>query len=84
MFAFVQRILDWFKSLFWKEEMELTLVGLQNSGKTTFVNLIASGQFVEDTIPTVGFTMRKITKGGVTIKVTMGECRSVVLCRDSI
>jgi hypothetical protein len=41
MFAFFQRILDWFKSLFWKEEMELTLVGLQYSGKTTFVNVIA-------------------------------------------
>lgn len=41
MFAFVQRILDWIKSLFWKEEMELTLVGLQYSGKTTFVNVIA-------------------------------------------
>jgi ADP-ribosylation factor-like protein 8 len=69
MFGFVQRILDWFKSLFWKEEMELTLVGLQNSGKTTFVNLIASGQYSEDMIPTVGFNMRKITKGNVTIKV---------------
>lgn len=41
MLAFFQRILDWFKSLFWKEEMELTLVGLQYSGKTTFVNVIA-------------------------------------------
>ena len=41
MFQFLQRILDWFKSLFWKEEMELTLVGLQYSGKTTFVNVIA-------------------------------------------
>lgn len=41
MFALVNRILDWFKSLFWKEEMELTLVGLQYSGKTTFVNVIA-------------------------------------------
>lgn len=41
MLAFFQRILDWIKSLFWKEEMELTLVGLQYSGKTTFVNVIA-------------------------------------------
>ena len=32
---------DWIKSLFWKEEMELTLVGLQNSGKSTFVDVIA-------------------------------------------
>ena len=43
MIAFFNRILDWFKSLFWKEEMELTLVGLQYSGKTTFVNVIAVG-----------------------------------------
>lgn len=41
MLALFQRVLDWFKSLFWKEEMELTLVGLQYSGKTTFVNVIA-------------------------------------------
>uniref|UniRef100_T1J463 Phospholipase A2-like central domain-containing protein n=1 Tax=Strigamia maritima TaxID=126957 RepID=T1J463_STRMM len=69
MLALINRILDWFKSLFWKEEMELTLVGLQYSGKTTFVNVIASGQFSEDMIPTVGFNMRKITKGNVTIKL---------------
>ena len=84
----IHKMLDWFKSLFWKEEMELTLVGLQHAGKTTFVNVIASGQFnevedilraeqdkivkyftVQDMIPTVGFNMRKITKGNVTIKL---------------
>ncbi|KAL7891784.1 hypothetical protein AOLI_G00012600 [Acnodon oligacanthus] len=69
MLALINRFLDWFKSLFWKEEMELTLVGLQYSGKTTFVNVIASGQFSEDMIPTVGFNMRKVTKGNVTIKI---------------
>ncbi|KAJ7376568.1 ADP-ribosylation factor-like protein 8B [Desmophyllum pertusum] len=69
MLAFFRGILDWIKSLFWKEEMELTLVGLQYSGKTTFVNVIASGQFSEDMIPTVGFNMRKVSKGNVTIKV---------------
>jgi len=41
MLTFFNKIIDWFRSLFWKEEMELTLVGLQNSGKTTFVNVIA-------------------------------------------
>ncbi|XP_055338371.1 uncharacterized protein LOC129588232 [Paramacrobiotus metropolitanus] len=69
MMSMLNRFLDWIRSLFWKEEMELTLVGLQNSGKTTFVNVIASGQFTEDMIPTVGFNMRKITKGNVTIKL---------------
>ncbi|ROI16277.1 ADP-ribosylation factor-like protein 8B [Anabarilius grahami] len=69
MLALFHRLLDWLRSLFWKEEMELTLVGLQYSGKTTFVNVIASGQFNEDMIPTVGFNMRKVTKGNVTIKI---------------
>ncbi|XP_034442523.1 ADP-ribosylation factor-like 8Bb [Hippoglossus hippoglossus] len=69
MLALINRLLDWFRALFWKEEMELTLVGLQYSGKTTFVNVIASGQFSEDMIPTVGFNMRKVTKGNVTIKI---------------
>jgi len=70
MLSMINRILDWFRSLFWKEEIELTLVGLQSSGKTTFVNVIASGQFTEEgSIPTVGFNMRKITKGNVTIKL---------------
>lgn len=41
MLRLVNRFLDWIKSLFWKEEMELTLVGLQFSGKTTFVSVIA-------------------------------------------
>ena len=41
MMSLINRVLDWIRSLFWKEEMELTLVGLQNSGKTTFVNVIA-------------------------------------------
>lgn len=44
MLALINRLLDWFRSLFWKEEMELTLVGLQYSGKTTFVNVIAVRQ----------------------------------------
>jgi len=66
---FFNSVLEFFKSLFWKQEMELTLVGLQNSGKTTLVNVIASGSFTEDMIPTVGFNMKKVTKGNVTIKL---------------
>jgi len=67
--SLVDSVINWFRSLFWKQEMELTLVGLQNSGKTTLVNVLASGQFNEDMIPTVGFNMKKITKGNVTIKL---------------
>ena len=49
--------------------MELTILGLQNAGKTTLVNLLATGDFTEDRIPTVGFNMRKVQKGGVTLKM---------------
>merc|ERR1719163_2686710 len=65
----VDQMISWLQALFFKQEMELTLVGLQNSGKTTLVNVIATGGFSEDMIPTVGFNMRKVTKGKVTIKL---------------
>ena len=44
-------------------------VGLQNAGKTSFVNVVSGGDFVEDMIPTVGFNMRKVTKNKVSIKM---------------
>jgi ADP-ribosylation factor-like protein 8 len=52
-------------------EMEITLVGLHQSGKTTLINVIANGpsNYKEDTIPTVGFNMKKITKGGIVMKL---------------
>lgn len=49
--------------------MELTILGLQNAGKTTLVNLLATGDFTDDRIPTVGFNMRRVQKGGVTLKI---------------
>ncbi len=55
--------------MFFQQEMELTILGLQNAGKTTLVNLIATGDFSDDRIPTVGFNMRKVQKGGVTLKM---------------
>jgi ADP-ribosylation factor-like protein 8 len=58
-----------FRSLFFKKEMELSLIGLQNAGKTSLVDTIATGAFHEDMIPTVGFNMRKVAKGSVTIKL---------------
>jgi small GTP-binding protein len=65
----VEWLLEKIRSLFFQQEMELTLVGLQNAGKSTLVNVIANGSFSEDLIPTVGFNMRKVTKGKVTIKL---------------
>lgn len=62
-------LLGWLRSLFFQQEMELSLIGLQNAGKTSLVNAIATGGYSEDMIPTVGFNMRKVTKGGVSIKL---------------
>ncbi|XP_076938098.1 ADP-ribosylation factor-like protein 8c [Bidens hawaiensis] len=64
-----ESFLNWLRSLFFKQEMELSLVGLQDAGKTSLVNSIATGGYSEDMIPTVGFNMRKVTKGKVTIKL---------------
>ncbi|ONK76249.1 uncharacterized protein A4U43_C03F25590 [Asparagus officinalis] len=36
-------------------EMELSLIGLQNAGKTSLVNVIATGGYSEDMIPTTAF-----------------------------
>lgn len=64
-----ERFLDWIRSLFFNKELELTILGLQNAGKSTFVNVLATGQFDEDTIPTIGFNFRKLKKGKVEFKM---------------
>lgn len=56
-------------SWFFQQEMELTILGLQNAGKSTLVTVISGGDFSEDRKPTVGFNMRKVTKGRVTLKL---------------
>jgi len=65
----IDQFLNWLKSLFWKKQLELTLVGLQNSGKSTLLNRLANGEFSEIMMPTVGFNMRKVSKGNVNIKL---------------
>ena len=123
------------RSLFFKEEMELSLIGLNAAGKTSLVNVIAvsvpppallrarlrdsrraplvarvrvvawprlvcarvavagaerglrlepraqTGAFSEDMIPTVGFNMRTVTKGNVSIKARHVPCRARCLVR---
>ena len=69
MFEWFQRLLDWLRSLFWKQELEITLLGLEGAGKTTFVNVLTTGVFHEDMQPTIGFNMKHIQKGRVKIKI---------------
>ncbi|KAL0219013.1 hypothetical protein P9112_004666 [Eukaryota sp. TZLM1-RC] len=65
----ISKLLDWLKSLFWKQEMELSLLGLGNSGKTTFVGVVSTGEFTMNTIPTVGFQVSRVQRGNVSIKL---------------
>ncbi|BGP52000.1 hypothetical protein JCM10450v2_007971 [Rhodotorula kratochvilovae] len=61
--------LDWLRSLFWSTTLDVACIGLQNAGKTSLVNVLTNNQFSESMIPTVGFNLRKIQKGNVTLKV---------------
>jgi GTPase SAR1 family protein len=64
-----KNLFSWLSSIFFNTERELTILGLQNAGKTTLVNVLANGKYDEDTIPTIGFNFRKITKGKVEFKL---------------
>ncbi|GAA5917963.1 hypothetical protein JCM6882_001066 [Rhodosporidiobolus microsporus] len=60
---------DWIRSLFWSTQLDIAVIGLQNAGKTSLVNVLTHNDFTENMIPTVGFNLRKIQKGNVTLKV---------------
>ena len=42
--------------------------GLQNAGKTSFIDALSGGTFEEDMIPTVGFNVRRLRRDGVSVK----------------
>ncbi|KAM0789860.1 hypothetical protein ACM66B_006706 [Microbotryomycetes sp. NB124-2] len=65
----LQALWNWLRSLFFSKHADIALIGLQNSGKTSLVNVLASGEFNSSMIPTVGFNLRKVTKGNVTFKL---------------
>jgi GTPase SAR1 family protein len=65
----IKNVYGWLRSLFFNKELELSVVGLQNAGKTTFVNVLANSKFDEDTIPTIGFNFRTLKKGKVQFKL---------------
>lgn len=69
MASFFSSLLQWFSGLFFSKTAEISIVGLQASGKTSFVNVIGSGQWSEDVVPTVAFNFRKVRRGNVTLKV---------------
>ncbi|KAI1063213.1 hypothetical protein LB507_005800 [Fusarium sp. FIESC RH6] len=68
MAGIFQRVYNWLMRMFWAMEMEVTMVGLQNAGKTSLLRVLAGGEFTLDSIPTVGFNMKKVQRGHVTLK----------------
>mmetsp|Transcript_982 Transcript_982/g.973 ORF Transcript_982/g.973 Transcript_982/m.973 type:complete len:178 (-) Transcript_982:32-565(-) len=48
--------------------MELVIVGLENSGKTTFVNYLSGGN-PGKTAPTIGINVKTLRKGNLIMKV---------------
>ncbi|KAI6035813.1 Arl8a protein [Pisolithus marmoratus] len=62
-------VVAWLSSILFAKAAEIAVVGLQASGKTSFVNVISSGQWSEDVVPTVAFNYRKVRKGAVTLKI---------------
>jgi len=60
---------SWFSSLFFSKSAEISIVGLQASGKTSFVNALGLGQWSEDVVPTVAFNLRKVKRNNITFKI---------------
>ncbi|AOW05294.1 uncharacterized protein YALI1_E14584g [Yarrowia lipolytica] len=63
-----KNIYEWLLSLFWSTELDITLLGLQNAGKTSLLKAICGSDFTPDSIPTVGFAMKRVKVGRVTLK----------------
>ncbi|CAN7096804.1 unnamed protein product, partial [Brassica rapa subsp. narinosa] len=54
--------LSWLRGLFFKQEMELSLMGLQNAGKTALINAVDNVGYSEDLDPTVSVLYNFIFK----------------------
>jgi hypothetical protein len=81
----LQKLLD--EKILRRPEFEVIVVGIQNSGKTTLVDLLTvciilkcflkdrslifsqDGEFKENTMPTVGFLVKKVTKDNITTTI---------------
>ncbi|KAI1345195.1 ADP-ribosylation factor 1 [Xylariaceae sp. FL0016] len=68
MAGLFRRVYDWLLRTFWATEMDVTMIGLQNAGKTSLLRVLSGGEFTIDSIPTVGFNMKRVQRGHVTLK----------------
>ncbi|CAN6653345.1 ADP-ribosylation factor 1 [Trichomonascus vanleenenianus] len=63
-----RKLYDYLLSLFWSTELDITLLGLQNAGKTSLLRVLVGEGFSPESIPTVGFAMKRVKMGSVTLK----------------
>ncbi|KAF4990560.1 hypothetical protein FGRMN_8375 [Fusarium graminum] len=63
-----RRSRDWVLRTSFAREVDITMIGLQGCGKISLLRVLAGGEFTIDSIPTVGFNMKRIQRGNVTIK----------------
>jgi len=52
-----------------KESVPVTILGLENAGKTTLVERLKTGSFVEDTTPTLGVSFESFKVGDTLFKI---------------
>jgi len=53
--------------VFWSKKLDIVVIGLENSGKTTLLSVLAHGEPVE-TVPTIGLNVKVFRKNNVDIK----------------
>ncbi|EMR61745.1 hypothetical protein MGN70_009640 [Eutypa lata] len=68
MAGLFRKVYDWLLRTFWATEMDVTMIGLQNAGKTSLLRVLSGGEFAIDSIPTVGFNMKRVQRGHVTLR----------------
>lgn len=56
------------KELFSSHKMEIVLIGIENSGKTTLLNQLTQGE-PKVTAPTIGLNIKQVKKGNINMKV---------------
>ena len=54
-------------NLFWSQKMELVIIGLENSGKSTLASQLCDGE-AGNNGPTIGLDIKNFKKGNVDFK----------------
>jgi ADP-ribosylation factor-like protein 8 len=56
------------KEKLFNTKLEIVVLGLENSGKTTFLHQLTSGTY-KKTVPTIGLNVSQVKKGNLSLKV---------------